>query len=154
MRTTLLLSLLLLCATPSENKVNVRFSAVDDLNDWVGFLRGHPQTKTPNLDRLAARGVAFTRAYCAAPVCNPSRTALMTGRRPSTSGVYSNNQPWRPVLKDAVTIPQHLRAAGYGVLTAGKIYHGGYEDPASWDEKAKLPGKSPHPEQVPANGIP
>ena len=103
MRTGLLISLLLLGAAPPAEKVNVLFIAVDDLNDWVGVLRGHPQARTPNIDRLAARGVVFTRAYCAAPVCNPSRTALMTGARPWTSGVYSNNQPWRPVLKDAVT---------------------------------------------------
>jgi arylsulfatase A-like enzyme len=148
------LTLMLIGAAPAAEKVNVLFIAVDDLNDWIGPLKGHPQTRTPNLDRLAARGVVFTRAYCAAPVCNPSRTALMTGVRPWTSGVYSNDQPWRPALKDAVTLPQHLRGAGYGVLSGGKIFHGGYEDAASWDERAKLPGKNPHPAKTPVNGIP
>ena len=76
-------------------KQNVLFIAIDDLNDWVGCLGGHPGAITPNLDRLAARGVLFTNAHCAAPLCNPSRAALMTGIRPSTSGIYTNNQPMR-----------------------------------------------------------
>ena len=70
----------------APQKPNVLFIAVDDLNDWTGSLGGHPQARTPNLDRLAGRGVLFTRAYCAAPACNPSRTALLCGVRPSTSG--------------------------------------------------------------------
>jgi len=80
---------------------NVLFIAVDDLNDWIGCLGGHPDTITPNLDRLAERGVLFTNAFCAAPACNPSRAAVMTGIRPSTSGVYLNSQPWRPAMPDA-----------------------------------------------------
>src|SRR5262245_44863495 len=67
---------------------NVLFIAVDDLNHWVGHLGRNPQTKTPNIDRLARMGVAFTHAYCAAPVCNPSRAALLSGRRPGVTGVY------------------------------------------------------------------
>src|SRR4051794_10697182 len=74
----------------AADKPNVLFIAVDDLNDWVGCLGGHPQARTPNIDALAARGVNFARAYCASPVCNPSRSALMSGLRSSTSGVYSN----------------------------------------------------------------
>src|SRR6188474_1088858 len=70
-------------------KPNVLFVAIDDLRDWVRYL-GYEQVKTPNLDRLAAGGVTFTHAYCASPVCNPSRTALMSGQRSSTTGVYSN----------------------------------------------------------------
>ena len=69
---TLLLSLLLIGAVPAAEKPNVLIIAVDDLNDWIGPLRGHPQARTPHLDRLAARGVVFTHAYCAAPACNPS----------------------------------------------------------------------------------
>jgi arylsulfatase A-like enzyme len=69
---------------------NVLFIAVDDLNHWVGHLGRNPQTRTPNIDRLAKLGVTFTRAYCAAPVCNPSRAALMSGRRPGETGVYDN----------------------------------------------------------------
>src|SRR5438093_10276952 len=79
-------------------KPNVLFIAVDDLRDWVGYLGKNPQTITPNIDKLAARGLAFTRSYCAAPVCNPSRTALMSGLRPSTTGVYNNGNDWRAVV--------------------------------------------------------
>src|SRR5688572_9099062 len=79
----------------SESKPNVLSIAIDDLNDWVGCLGTQPDVKTPNIDRLAARGMLFTKAYCAAPVCNPSRAALLTGKRPSTSGVYENQQPMR-----------------------------------------------------------
>ncbi len=115
---------------------NVLFIAVDDLNDWTGCLGGHPDVKTPHLDALAARGVLFRNAHCPAPLCNASRAALMTGIRPSTSGIYTNDQPWRksPVLKDAVTLPQHFMAHGYKAMASGKIYHGGFPDPASWQE--------------------
>ena len=71
---------------------NVLFIAIDDLNDWVGHLGGHPNACTPNIDRLAAQGVTFTNAFCSAPGCNPSRVSLFTGIRPSTSGVYTNLQ--------------------------------------------------------------
>lgn len=109
-------------------KPNVLFIAIDDLNDWVGPLGGHPQVKTPNMDRLAARGTVFTNAHCQAPLCNSSRTSLMTGLRPGTTGVYSL-QPWfrtSEKLKDHVTLPQHFKANGYHTYTTGKIYHGGY----------------------------
>jgi arylsulfatase A-like enzyme len=98
------------------NRPNVLFIAVDDLNDWTGFLKGHPQTRTPNLDALAARGMVFTRAYCAAPACNPSRVAILTGVMPATSGVYHNSNPWRPQLPEAITLFQHFRAHGYNVF--------------------------------------
>jgi arylsulfatase A-like enzyme len=119
---------------------NVLFIAVDDLNDWISCLGGHPDCKTPNIDRLAARGVLFERAYCAAPACNPSRAALMTGIRPATSGVYLNSQPWRPAMPDVATLPQHLRKHGYEPVGSGKIFHGRYEDPPSWDDYLKKGG--------------
>src|SRR5215203_2959057 len=81
-------------AADAPKKPNVLFIAVDDLRDWVGYLGKNPQAVTPNIDKLAARGVAFTRSYCAAPVCNPSRAALMSGLRPSTTGVYENGNDW------------------------------------------------------------
>ena len=110
--------------SPRE-RPNVLFIAVDDLNDWIGCLGGHPQAKTPNIDALAARGVNFTRAYCASPVCNPSRTALMTGLRSSSSGVYNNEiRRVNTVCKNVVPLNTHFRANGYRVLGAGKIYHG------------------------------
>jgi len=136
---------------------NVLFIAIDDLNDWVGCLGGHPDAKTPHLDALAKRGVLFTRAYCSAPACGPSRAALMTGILPSTSGVYHNAQPWRPVMPKAITIPQHFMAHGYNALGGGKIYHGAFPDPASWEsyfpsqKQSKPP--DPVPPKRPVNGI-
>ena len=139
-------------------KPNVLFIAVDDLNDWIGVLAGHSQSVTPNIDRLASRGVLFTHCYCAAPACNPSRAALMTGIRPSTSGVYHNSQPWRRGLPDAVTLPQHFMQHGYHALGSGKIYHGRFPDPPSWNnyfpsKRKQRPG-DPQPAQRPINGIP
>jgi arylsulfatase A-like enzyme len=131
---------------------NVLFIAVDDLNDWIGVLAGQPGFRTPNIDRLSRRGVLFSRAYCAAPACNPSRASLMTGKRPSTSGVYHNDQPWRPVMKDVVTLPQHFMANGYEVYGGGKIYHDVYNDLASWQSFFKRT-KDPLPEGRPLNGI-
>jgi arylsulfatase A-like enzyme len=102
---------------------NVLFIAVDDLNHWVGHLGRNPQVKTPNIDRLAKMGVTFTRAYCAAPICNPSRTALLSGLRPSTTGVYNNGQDYRPAVAPELTLNSWFRTNGYFVAGAGKIYH-------------------------------
>lgn len=143
---------------PGGDRPNVLFLAVDDLNDWIGCLGGHPDAKTPNFDALAARGVLFNNAHCAAPLCNASRAALMTGIRPSTSGVYFNSQPWRPPMKDAVTMPQHFMAHGYEAVGGGKIYHGSFPDPPSWhdyfpSQKQNKP-PDPMPKGRPLNGIP
>jgi len=151
------LTILTRAAVPRRN---ILFIAIDDLNDWVGCLGGNPQTRTPNLDRLAKQGVLFTNAHCAAPLCNPSRAAIMTGVRPATSGVYTNRQPFRqsPVTKGAVTLPMHLRAHGYRVIGSGKIYHGGFPDPQSWDDywpsQQRNKPPDPAPPNLPANGIP
>lgn len=126
-------------------KPNVLFIAVDDLNDWVGFLDGNSQTITPNLDRLAARGLKFTRAYCTAPLCNPSRASLMTGIRPSTSGVYTNNNDWRPVISEDLPLTTTFRKAGYYVAGAGKIYHEAFARRSEWDDYLASPGKDPEP---------
>ena len=139
-------------AQPAASRPNVLFVAIDDLNDWIGFLGGHPATKTPNLDRLAQRSIKFTRAYCAAPACNPSRAALLTGLRPSTTGVYNNNQPWRPALPDTITLPQHFMGVGYHVAGGGKIFHGGTNDPACWHEYFKQQA-DPAPDKRPVNGL-
>jgi arylsulfatase A-like enzyme len=142
----------------AADKPNVLFVAVDDLNDWVGVLEGHPQSATPNIDRLSERGMLFTHAYCAAPACNPSRAALMTGIRPSTSGVYTNPDPWRKAMPDAVTLPQHFMKHGYTALGSGKIYHGAFPDPPSWDEywpsQTNNRPPDPLPPNRPLNGIP
>lgn len=155
---TLLLALGLVPAALADQPPNVLFIAVDDLNDWIEPLGGHPQAKTPNLARLARRATVFTRAYTAAPSCNPSRAALMTGIAPFRSGIYNNRQAWRPAMRDAVTLPQAFRAAGYWAGGAGKIYHGVYPDPPSWDEywpsKKLQRDQDPTPPVRPANGIP
>ncbi len=149
----------LLAQPGASSKRNVLFISIDDLNDWIGCLGGHPDAKTPNLDRLAARGVLFTNSHCNAPLCNPSRASIMTGIRPSTSGIYDNGQPMRksPVLAKATTLTQHFRAHGYDVLGGGKIYHTSYPDPASWDSyfpsQSETKPADVRPPTVPANGI-
>lgn len=112
----------------AADKPNILFIAIDDLNDWIGALGGHPQVETPNIDRLARYGTLFANAHAQSPLCNPSRTSLMTGLRPTTTGIYGLAPWFRDVeaFKDRVTLPQHLAANGYRTLTAGKIYHGGY----------------------------
>lgn len=126
-------------------KPNVLFIAVDDLNHWVGYLGRNKQTITPNLDKLAARGVRFTHSYCAAPVCNPSRTALLSGLRPSTSGVYENDDDFRPVISPELTLPTQFRKAGYHVSGSGKIYHEAYSRRSEWDTYLQNPGADPRP---------
>jgi choline-sulfatase len=109
-------------------KFNVLFIAIDDQNDWIGCLDGHPQVRTPHIDRLAARGTVFTNAHCQAPLCNSSRTSLLTGLRPSTTGIYGLAPWFRNVeqFKDVVSLPQALANHGYRTYSTGKIYHGGY----------------------------
>lgn len=109
-------------------KPNILFIAIDDLNDWIGPLDGHPQVRTPHMDRLAARGATFYNAHTQAPLCNPARTSLMLGRRPSSTGVYGLAPWFREVdaLSDLVSLPQHLASHGYRTYSTGKIYHGGY----------------------------
>ena len=133
-------------SSKAAEQPNVLFFAVDDLNDWIGCLGGHPDCQSPNIDRLAAQGVLFERAYCAAPACNPSRASLMTGVRPWTSGVYVNPQPWRPAMPEAVTLPQHFTANGYHSGGSGKVFHGRYEDPGSWEHYLNK-GRDPDPSQ-------
>lgn len=124
--------------TGGARRPNVLFLAVDDLNDWAGCLGGHPQAKTPNIDRLASRGVLFEQAHCAAPLCSPSRTAIMTGLRPSTTGIYGNLNWFRdlPPYRDWVTLPQYFRQHGYTAWGGGKLYHqahGKFSDAGAWD---------------------
>ncbi len=137
----------------SSVRPNVLFIAIDDLNDWTGFLGGHPQSKTPNLDALAGESLVFTRAYCAAPACNPSRAAMLCGVRPSTSGVYHNDNPWRPQMPDTVTLLQHFLAHGYKVYGGGKLFHNSFNDLNSWEVYWSRPG-DPSPPNPPLNGIP
>lgn len=144
-----------------EAKPNVLFIAVDDLNDWVGKLGGHPQARTPNMDLLSSRGLLFTKAYCSAPSCNASRSSVLTGMRPSTTGIYINSHDWRQasILKNAVTLPHHFKNSGYLTMGAGKLFHAhtffdkknleGYSDPDAWD--AYFPSKT---QQMPEEVVP
>ena len=109
----------------AADQPNVLMICIDDLNDWVEPLGGHPQVKTPAMASLAERGVVFSNAHCQSPLCNPSRTSLMLSRRPSTTGVYGL-KPWFRTLDewdDAVSLPQHFKAAGYETYSGGKVYH-------------------------------
>ena len=126
----------------ARTRPNVLFIAIDDQNDWIGHLGGHPLAKTPHLDRLAARGTTFLNAHCQAPLCNPSRTSLLVGLRPTTTGIYGL-APWFrdvPAFKERVTLPQQFRAEGYRTLTAGKIFHGGAGGPRWRTEEFELWG--------------
>lgn len=112
-------------ASGQNEKPNVLLISIDDLNDWVGHLDGHPKVQTPHMDRLAASGVAFTNAHVQAPICNPSRTSFLTGLRPGTTGVYALG-PWIRDVKgyeDVVTLPQYFEKNGYVTMSTGKTYH-------------------------------
>jgi iduronate 2-sulfatase len=115
--------------TPKQ--MNVLFIAVDDLKPALACA-GDPHAKTPNIDKLASRGTVFTRAYCQQAVCSPSRSSLLTGRRPDSTKVYDLVTHFRKALPDVVTLPQHFKKNGYYVHGIGKIYHGGYNDEPSW----------------------
>ena len=109
----------------SAERPNILFIAVDDLNDWIGCLNGHPQAKTPNIDRLAKRGVLFTNAHCAAPACNPSRAAVFSGLMPERTGVWSNDsQKIEKASPKTILLPHFFRSEGYQTLGTGKLLHG------------------------------
>lgn len=145
-------------AAPAQ-AYNILFIAVDDLNDWTGFLGGHPQTLTPHMDRLASRSMVFERAYCAASVCNPSRAAIMSGFRPSTSGVYHNGDKMfeYPLIRDGKMLLQYLSEHGYRTYSRGKIYHTPATGKHTWDVWSEVSGnygRVNRQEGYLANGIP
>jgi arylsulfatase A-like enzyme len=171
----LLTTLLLIPLSPLDaaghEKPNVLMIIADDLNDWVCCLKGHPDVKTPNLDRLARRGMLFENAHCAAPVCNPSRVATQTGRHPSRSGIYGNDTVWHEALPGVATMPQHFKANGYHVAGGGKVYHHppGFNRRSDWTEyfdqvfdghyqalwaKGEKPKNFTWPEGFPLNQLP
>jgi arylsulfatase A-like enzyme len=138
------LTLLACPAFAAAPRPNVLFIAIDDQNDWIGYLGGHPLAKTPHIDRLAERGTAFMNAHIQSPLCNPCRTSLMLGLRPTTTGVYGL-APWFRNLdewKDRVALPQHFKAHGYKTYTCGKIYHGGAGGPAKRAVEFDVGGKA------------
>jgi len=175
MRLRPLVAVLLLCACVVSAQAqdtappDVLFISIDDLNDWVGVLGGHPQAITPNIDALAARGMLFTNAHAPSALCNPSRTAIFTGLAPSTTGVYGNAPDWRTVdrLEGIPTIPKYFRQRGYRTFGAGKLFHAhtysdggfsGYNDITAWDAyypslDRQLPDEI-RPLNRPANGNP
>lgn len=130
----LLISLLFAAASASSaGKPNVLFIAIDDLRVNLGCC-GDSAAITPNLDRLAARGTVFTRAYCQQSVCNPSRQSLLSGRRPDSIRVWDLNKLFRQTAPDVVPLPEYFKRQGYFAQSFGKIYHGtkGMNDPQSW----------------------
>ncbi|GAB5552767.1 MAG: sulfatase [Saprospiraceae bacterium] len=158
----LLLSLLFLttCGTKSKERVaaqverppNVLFIAVDDLNNWLGCLNNYSNTKTPNIDRLAAQGVLFSNAHCQAPLCGPSRASLMTGLRPSTTGIYGMSPDEKvrsenPVTKDIVFLPEYFKNNGYHTMGIGKLFHI-HAPKGTFDESGgRIKGFGPHPKE-------
>lgn len=138
--------------TIKAEKPNVLFIIVDDLNDWVGYLKGHPQSYTPNINRLAARGIAFNNAHCNSPLCGPSRSSLLTGKFPSSTGIYfhiadtalaiyQENQ-----MPEVAFLPDYFEQAGYKTFGVGKIFHNG--DAANiFDEYGGLANFGPRPEK-------
>ena len=136
--TILVLSVFLFCAMGEDSegkdtgrqnvKPNVLFIAIDDLNDWTDMLKGNPQARTPHMDRLAAKGMLFTNAHCSAPACGPSRSAIMSGIRPSTSGNYINKSSLihNPILNNSVLLPEFFQQNGYYVCGSGKLFHGAH----------------------------
>lgn len=136
------------CASPlAAEKPNVLLVSIDDLNDWVGCLGGHPQARTPNIDRLARMGTLFENAHCQSPVCNPSRASMMTGRYPHTTGIYflSPDLKQAPVLEDVKTLPEVFAANGYKTMATGKIFHRG--DNRFFEEYQPSGGFGPRPEK-------
>ncbi len=117
----------------TQDRPNVLLISLDDLNDWIEPLGGHPQSLTPNLANFAREAITFQNAYCASPSCNPSRVALMTGKAPYVTGLYTNPQIWRHILPDETTLPEYFMKAGYWTGGAGKLFHNNMPDPRSWN---------------------
>jgi len=114
-------------AEAGRPKRNVLFIAVDDLRPELACY-GHPQILSPNLDKLAARGLLFERAYCQQAVCAPSRASLLTGTRPDTTRIYDLETPLRKAMPNVLSMPQHFKSHGYETVSLGKIYHHGTDD--------------------------
>ena len=127
MRLTTLILLIFSCNQlwAETTQPNVLFIAIDDLNDWVGAFGGHPQCKTPNIDQLAEKAMVFRNASCPGPVCGPSRSALLSGFMPATTGIYgnSNNMLKSEIVQTHATLPEYFSKHGYLTISSGKIFH-------------------------------
>jgi len=163
------LSTILICASPllfnvacktaeEPGPMNILYIFSDDLNDWTSVMGGHPQAKTPNIERLAAMGVTFMNAHCPSPACGPARASILTGFYPPKTGVLGNADNFRdnPGTADAITLPQYFSAHGYHTIAAGKVFHhprgagdepSPYSDDISWDEhwRGQVGTKAPNP---------
>ncbi|MEO5715575.1 MAG: sulfatase [Luteolibacter sp.] len=128
---TILIASLLLLRTSAEEKMNVLFIIADDMRTELGCY-GSPLAKTPNLDKLAATGVKFDRAYCQYPLCNASRASMLTGRYPGSTGVLGNRTWFGDLHPDFVSLPKHFKNNGYTSIRVGKIFHGGIDDTEAW----------------------
>jgi len=140
-------------ARPSErpggpNQPNVLFIPVDDLRPELGCY-GNRRVKSPNIDRLARSGMVFERAYCQQAVCSPSRTSLLTGRRPDSTRVYDLETNFRDTIPTVTTLPEHFKEHGYNVVGMGKVFHGGLNDLKSWSQFYRNPEASEY--QLPEN---
>jgi arylsulfatase A-like enzyme len=145
-------------AQPDDHP-NVIMVVLEDLNDWVGCMGGHPNTITPNLDAFAEGGVLFTNCHASAPACNPARTAMFSGLNPYTSGVYQNQDDWREYISADRMMAQLFLDNGYNTARIGKVYHGGYQENDHWDDIYKpsnthdLGGPDPYLPYHPFHGM-
>jgi arylsulfatase A-like enzyme len=148
----------------SQEKPNVLLIMVDDMNDWVGAFGGHSQAITPNMDKLASKSTVFKNAYCSAALCNPSRTSMLTGYQPFTTGVYGNKEIFRKMkgFENTITLPQYFEKNGYKTAAAGKIFHNPRgkaaapkegSDPGSFQEEDKGGLGVPYPKERFTHGI-
>lgn len=126
----------------AAERPNVLFIAIDDLNHWITHLERNPQARTPNIDRLAKMGTTFRNAHCAVPACEPSRCAIMGGRRPWTTGCYKNGHKWQQYQPAGEGLSAQFLKAGYRVYGAGKIYHSMQYHPSEWTDYMSRNGLS------------
>ncbi|MBI3737101.1 sulfatase-like hydrolase/transferase, partial [Candidatus Sumerlaeota bacterium] len=129
-------------AATGAPKPNVLFLHIDDLNNRLGCY-GDPLVQSPNIDRLAARGLRFDMAYCQYPLCNPSRTSMLTSLLPEVTRITDNETAPRSMMPDMISMPQYFQTQGYYAASVGKIFHTPFPDAKSWNEELKWSGATP-----------